>query len=97
MNMNNVIQAGVIAILKTESMITNFLNSIHVKNYLTYPRFIDYYNLILTNPYRSTSDFISSFPYNQFDVDTKLIENSIRIEEGKNLCNLFASLRIRES
>jgi hypothetical protein len=43
------------------------------------PMYIDYYNLVKTNPYRPSADFKEFFPYKELEIDMKTIENSISI------------------
>jgi hypothetical protein len=92
-DMTNEHKGGFIAVVKTELMIKDFLNSKYFKNRLENPKFVDYYNLILTNPYSPSSDFKEFFPYKDFEIDAKTIEDSIKIYEGENLYKLLIELK----
>lgn len=86
-------KAGAIAVLKAESVLRNFLGSEYVKNRLNEPKFIDYYNLILTNPYLPSSHFRSLYPFRNLEIDALSIGNAFRYYEGDDLYKLFVSLK----
>jgi hypothetical protein len=81
-------KAGMILVLKSKLVVTNFINTT-LKNWLQ-----DHYcNLVRTNPNRPTSDFKESFPYKSIQIDTQQIEQAIRTYSGDNLYELFMSLK----
>jgi hypothetical protein len=84
---------GLIAVLKTESMINDFLCSKYMSDLRENPRYIDYYTLVKTQPYRPTADFKEFFPYKGLEIDMKTIENSIRIYEEGNLYKSLIELK----
>jgi hypothetical protein len=84
---------GLITVLKTESLVMNFLNSVYNNEWLNNAKYVDYYNLVLTNPYYPTSYFRKNFPYKHLDINVQQITNQIRNYEGDNLHELFLSLR----
>jgi hypothetical protein len=84
---------GLIAVLKTESMINDFLCSKYMSDLRENPRYIDYYTLVKTHPYRPTADFKEFFPYKGLEIDMKTIENSIRIYEEGNLYKSLIELK----
>jgi hypothetical protein len=54
-------------------------------NLLENRKFIDYCNLVLTNPYRPSSDFKEFYPYKTLEIDMNMIKRSIRTHEVENL------------
>jgi hypothetical protein len=88
--------SGTIFVLKSEKMVNNFLNS-NFKNWLENPKYIDYYNLVKTNPYLPTSDFKESFPYKGIEIDAQQLEQEIETYRRDDLYELFMSLRKNES
>lgn len=62
-DMSNEHKAGIIGVLKIELAVKNFLNSPYIRSRLNEPKYIDYYNLILTNPYLRSSYFRLSYPF----------------------------------
>jgi hypothetical protein len=53
-------KAGMILVLKSKLVVTNLINTTF-KNWLQDPRYVDYYNLVRTNPDRPTSDSENHF------------------------------------
>ena len=49
--------------------------------------------MILTNPYKPSSDFREFFPYDSIEIDAKIIEDSIYIDEGESLYKLLIELK----
>jgi len=88
-------KAGMIAVLKIESVIRNFLNSQYIKDRLNQPKFIDYYNLILTNPYLPSSHFRLSYPFRNLEIDALSMEDALKFYEGDDLRELFTNLKNR--
>jgi hypothetical protein len=85
MDLSDQTNGGYIAILKMESMLRNFLSSPYMTNLRENREFIDYYNLVLTNPYRPTSDFKEFYPYRNLEIDVNMVETSIETYETENL------------
>jgi len=69
------------------------LNSRDIRNRFGDPRFIDYYNLILTNPYRPSSDFKEYFPYKEIEIDAEIVQNSITLYEDECIYSKLIELK----
>jgi hypothetical protein len=78
---------------KTESLVTTFLNCVYINEWFNNAKYVDYYNLVLTNLYYPTSYFREKFPYKHLNIDVERITNQIRTYEGDNLYELFLNLR----
>jgi hypothetical protein len=91
-DLTNEQRAGTIFVVKSEKMVNNFLTS-NFNKWLENPKYIDYYNLVKTDPYRLTSDFRDSFPYKGIEIDAQQIEREIETYSGSNLYQLFTNLR----
>ena len=91
-DLTNEQRAGTIFVVKSEKMVNNFLTSSFNK-WLENPKYIDYYNLVKTNPYLPTSDFRDSFPYRGIEIDAQQIEQEIKTYSSSNLYELFTNLR----
>jgi hypothetical protein len=85
--------AGIIAVLKIESAIRNFLNSEYIRNRRDNSKFIDYYNLVLTTPFIPSSHFRSSYPFRNLEIDALSIGDEIQFYEGDDLYELFVNLK----
>ncbi len=92
-DLSNETGGGLIAVLNAELMIKNFLKSKYIRDRLENPKFIDYYNLVLTNPYSPSSDFKEFFPYRELEIDAKTIEDAIKIYKGEKLYKLLIELK----
>ena len=92
-DISNQTNGGYVAILKTESMLKNFLSSPYMTNLRENRKFIDYYNLVLTNPYRPTSDFKEFYPYTSLEIDANMVERSIKTYEVENLYRSVIELK----
>jgi hypothetical protein len=95
-DLTNEQRAGTIFVVKSEKMVNNFLSS-NFNKWLENPKYIDYYNLVKTNPYRLTSDFRDSFPYKGIEIDAQQIEQEIKTYSERNLYELFTNLRKNKS
>ena len=85
MDISNQTNGGYIAISKNESMLKNFLSSPYMTNLRENRKFIDYYNLVLTNLYRPTADFKEFYPYKTLEIDMNMVERSTKTYEAENL------------
>jgi hypothetical protein len=91
--LSNETGGGLIEVLNAELMIKNFLKSKYIRDRLENPKFIDYYNLVLTNPCSPSSDFKEFFPYKELEIDAKTIEDAIKIYIGEKLYKLLIELK----
>lgn len=92
-DLSNNTEAGSIAVMKTRLMLKDFFESEYLERKFEDRKYIDYYNLILTNPYRQPYDFKEYFPYKDIQIDAKIIKDSIKVYDGKNLYQLFIELK----
>jgi hypothetical protein len=92
-------KAGVIMVLKTESMINNFLNSTYMNNLLENSEYIDYYNLRKTNTCYPPQFFTKFFPshFRNPEIDVGLIKNGIKTYEDVNIYELYNNLQKNKS
>jgi hypothetical protein len=86
-------EAGSIAVMKIGLMLKNFFESEYIKRKFEDPKYIDYYNLILTNPFHQSCSFKEYFPYRDIEIDAKVIKDSIKVYNGENLYELFIELK----
>ncbi|HEY7082509.1 MAG TPA: hypothetical protein VH500_22700 [Nitrososphaeraceae archaeon] len=93
-DVNNDEAVGTTMVLKTEPMLRNFFNTPYVRNYLENPRYIDYYNSVLTHPYFPPSHFRRLFPYKEFEIDGLSIKRAFRTYENDSLSNLTKRIEI---
>ncbi|HZD33820.1 MAG TPA: hypothetical protein VE130_01330 [Nitrososphaeraceae archaeon] len=94
-DISNEHKAGMIAVLRIESAIRNFLNSQYIKDRLNQSKFIDYYNSILTNPYFPSSHFRLSYPFRDLEIDALSMDDTLKFYEGDDLHALFTNLKNR--
>jgi hypothetical protein len=92
-DMSNETRGDLIAVLKTGSMFRNLFNSRYIRNLFRDHRFIDYYNLILTNPYRPSSDFREYFPYKEIEIDAEIVQDSIYVYEDERIYSKLIELK----
>lgn len=95
-NLLNENKAGVVSILNNlDTFISDYLKN-QLKILCQNKQFIDYYNLIKTNPYSPSSHFSDCFPLKNFEIDVQKIYNSISQTITDNICEYLCNLKEKE-
>lgn len=86
-------KAGIVSILNNlPSFLSNYLSN-QFKVLFENKQFVDYYNLIKTNPYFPSSHYSDYFPFNNFEVDIQMIYNSISQKITNNIYEYLYNLK----